>query len=665
MSALDSGQFAAGEVWINSGAASGVFGAGNDTTGTGTSAAPYATLDEAMAQWRISEGAAPLTKQVTFRMLTDSASSQSSYAQFDRGADNTTYHETSSPAFYTIIEGWDTTWGDTTKGVWTDIDLKPIWGGFQNTGTPDQGIRLIKTEDLSFESDTTKIVDQNCTSLGDAINYVSYGCRYSRISSTDLFKFEADGIESNFNFHACTFDVGYSTINNTSSNAPKFANCYINNGGTGDCFEIFSNSGAGNISTVNILNSIFVCSGAGFLCYDNGIGNIDPSTLTSMTRTGNTYNIIDGASFSEWSDTSGVLSAFASAGVQDTESQEVDPIFVSDGDPALANASPILDKGMALGGVWLTDLTDPTGNSSEDVDALRAKWGDEIDPTNTATSNGETVWSHRSPGPIQQILSNNPTASELLFSVGIVGVSSIYVAAEVGLDFDGIGTCHFRLLQADNAAGTSGLITVDSAPIEVNINNKFIDIIEDSGSEVNVSLTESTYTTLELMTEIETQLNAAGLTGTYTVSYNTSTGITTISATGLSSGFEMLWATGTNSSDSIAVLIGFTSSDSAQTTSLDSDQAVDQNLFDSSLTWELSRDYTPGEDPATSGAWSDIGTGQPTDDGTDEGTNGVRCDGVGGTVFVRIDIGTISNTDQKFHGFQAWNGNTATIDAAL
>jgi len=82
--------------------------------------------------------------------------------------------------------------------------------------------------------------------------------------------------------------------------------------------------------------------------------------------------------------------------------------------------------------------------------------------------------------------------------------------------------------------------------------NKYIDF-DEGGAELTATITPATYNAQELVTEIMTQMDDAGVL-TYTVSYSESTGKFTIAATGA---FTLRWQSGTNTANTAGVPLGF------------------------------------------------------------------------------------------------------------
>jgi hypothetical protein len=106
--------------------------------------------------------------------------------------------------------------------------------------------------------------------------------------------------------------------------------------------------------------------------------------------------------------------------------------------------------------------------------------------------------------------------------------------------------------------------------------NDYLDI-----DSANVQITAGEYIAETLATEIQTQLNAAGLTGTYTVSYNHARQKFSISND--TTTFTLKWKTGDNRLKTIATLIGYDSEqDKSAAQSYEADYAV------TGLPWSIS-----------------------------------------------------------------------------
>ena len=87
-------------------------------------------------------------------------------------------------------------------------------------------------------------------------------------------------------------------------------------------------------------------------------------------------------------------------------------------------------------------------------------------------------------------------------------------------------------------------------------NNRYIDVDEDSGGEVSVTLTKGDYNPVELANHITKILNDSGsLSGVYTCSYNGRTKKFTISVSGPST-MSLLWKTGTHGADGTGTNFG-------------------------------------------------------------------------------------------------------------
>jgi len=218
-----------------------------------------------------------------------------------------------------------------------------------------------------------------------------------------------------------------------------------------------------------------------------------------------------------------------------------------------------------------------------------------------------------------------------------------------------VGTLQFRTFQANDAGFTTDLLIKDSVPIVIDATNNKINFKEDGGAERTATIASGNYTTQELMAVIKTAMDAApSATGTYTVTYNSSTEITTIAVSGSITNVQLLFSSGTDVANSVRIEIGFQSFDTSSDTTHDSDDAILENFFDSTLTYEFSSDYVSGLDPAVSGAWNTLGLGLPSDAGV-EGTDGVSGEPADDR-FVRINLGTVSSLILKYHAMQMWNG---------
>jgi hypothetical protein len=663
MSNLDPAQGAAGEVFcassnISSEIVSGQqFNPGDDIGGVGTIVNPYETVDQALREIRIFEGQASTTKKWKIWLITK-AGEIGDYARTLRDQ-NVNYPETSlADPFYFVFESYNKLWGPAPTFKWDNINDKAIWQGFENV-TKDQGIRLFQAANIHLKTDATKLIDLNCSLSGSAaIRIKTYGCRFSRLSlNSKLEFFGSEDLTMILSHMAGTFDLGCNfNVPLQPDYSSYLMNCLIDNAAVGDCIE-FQDSN----NEPSIMNCTFNCSGVGFYVYRN-VGST--SVKSSLLRTGNTYNLKDGGGLAVWSTITPPEATFipGSYGVQDVESQALDPLYVNPGEPELSNASLVFDKGMALGGVFLLNITDPTNENKHLVDAQGFRWGDQIGPESPDTANGVSKFSHRSPGPIQQPLGYVTEENVLVYAVGSIPSNTVYAVARVGTDADLAGTCQLQLIQADDSAGTTNVLKVDSSPVNVKATNKFVEISEDGAPDVTVSLVEAGYNTVDLHSHLQTRLNAAGLTGTYAVDYDSGTKKSTISATGLISGFELKFSSGVNANDSLARLFGFDAVDSTQSNSATGQNPVDQNFFDASLSWEWSDDYVIGQDPSVSGSWQAMGTEDPGDTGV-EGTNGVSCTAI--TRFVRVDVGSVSPVNLKFHGFRAWNGNLRSESLAV
>lgn len=87
----------------------------------------------------------------------------------------------------------------------------------------------------------------------------------------------------------------------------------------------------------------------------------------------------------------------------------------------------------------------------------------------------------------------------------------------------------------------------------IDATNDKLDFDEGSG-ELTATIPSATYTSTTLAAELKTQLDAAG-TDTYTVAFNVTTGLWTISSDGTA--LSLLWDTGTNTATSIGDSLGY------------------------------------------------------------------------------------------------------------
>jgi len=110
--------------------------------------------------------------------------------------------------------------------------------------------------------------------------------------------------------------------------------------------------------------------------------------------------------------------------------------------------------------------------------------------------------------------------------------------------------------------------------------NDKINFKEDGGSELTATLDAATYVmgassavAGSLCANIKAKLEAAG-SGTYTVTFNVSTGIVSVAVAGGASAVQLLFSTGTNAATSARTLLGFGSVDTSSAASVSGGTAV-------------------------------------------------------------------------------------------
>jgi hypothetical protein len=145
--------------------------------------------------------------------------------------------------------------------------------------------------------------------------------------------------------------------------------------------------------------------------------------------------------------------------------------------------------------------------------------------------------------------------------------------------------------------------TVDSS-------NQYIDFKEDAGSELNATVANGTYFASTLVTAIKTALEAAG-TGTYTVTYSSTTKKFTIAVSGAITNVQLLWKTGTHGSDNtddhIGTLIGYNdTADSANQPSHVADNVTGVSLL---FTVDSSNQYIDFKEDAGSELTATVANG--------------------------------------------------------
>lgn len=668
MSILNGGQATLGIVWCNDGAASGPYGVGNDTTGDGTPATPYATPDQALQEIRVHEGQVHTTQQWEIRMLSEPGGGED-YGEIIHTDDDV--HPCMDGAGWMIFSGWNKAWTISDRGQWIDQADKPGFNNYRRrladvtNNLSSTGIQQIVFSDVNFfntsATNTGYVWNEATTSLGGVAIQYFYGCRFDRSVAQIALSRVHGTVGSGAVLIACqSFREMYFQLNGGSSTSYAI-NCYFyTNQDTAAIRWIWS---SGNLQPVTTNNCIFVADGVGIYTWLTS-GTVDSvvssAGTTTSFRNANIYLPKNGGLWAQSGGNAYSNLVFPQGSGDDVLSSQLDPIMVDElTNPQLSNASPAIDKGIAPTAVHGNQ--DPTGNNLHLRDGLGYRWADVFTASTQLVTKRDYPFTHRGVGPIQNPLIYVTDAVPVSAPVGLIGYFAEHVAGEVQPDPDGAGTGQFRLRQSDDDAGLTNPIFVDSAPEHVVSGNKYIDIQEDGGIPAAVVLIEGVYNTASLVSHIQTRLNSAGLTGTYTVSYNSGTELFTISATGLTTGFELLWLTGANRLNSARRLVGFSEADTAQSTSVDSDFKILENFYDASLFYEWSNNYDGVSDPSASGTWNAMGNGIPSDVGV-EGTDGVSL--TTSPRYVRVDMNNKSAVNLKFHSFGMWNGNLVSDDTA-
>lgn len=161
------------------------------------------------------------------------------------------------------------------------------------------------------------------------------------------------------------------------------------------------------------------------------------------------------------------------------------------------------------------------------------------------------------------VSSGHPTFSTTKYLGGGFAIESSAgnTATEVSVKADANGYAEAEFSYEGTKYFYNALIVTNS--------NKYIDFVDDAGTQV-ASVPVQTYKTpVELALAIELALNGASA-ETFTCSYSNETGKFTI-ATSTSAVFSLLWNTGANTANSIKSLIGFSNTDDTGSLSYVSD----------------------------------------------------------------------------------------------
>ena len=110
------------------GVADATFGLGDDSTGDGSAAAPYATLTAAANEHLVAEGGSFMSAPMQYRFVSEDGESNDYGHQLYASAGTSVSTSSSTPC---VFRGWKKSWGDVAKqGKWvsTTGDDKPSMG---------------------------------------------------------------------------------------------------------------------------------------------------------------------------------------------------------------------------------------------------------------------------------------------------------------------------------------------------------------------------------------------------------------------------------------------------------------------------------------------------------------------------------------------------------
>jgi len=641
---------------------------GNDTTGDGRSGdvagAPYATPEQAWEEIRAFEGQELVTQDWELRFLTDDDEA-SAYGTITHNSD-TTYPSTDQ--FIFTFRGWLKEWGDQLygdqSGRWASQAHKPEFSNFQRTITSNlHGPKLMEWKDIRFVNNSANLADVAIRvtltqAILDSVRIRYYGCSHSGTSTkagnthvgTTSHPIATSAAEISYS-HSQFFDCSIHPFDNifAADNDTYFhVNCYYHN----TTKNILVHNWAGAINTrTETLNCIFNLDGVGLLCHDNNVGSSDISNV--LVRDNNRYWLRNSADFAKWNSALPVESSFSPSANYDLLSSEGDPDIVSDADPSLNNSSLILDKG-SIPEVLSFHTDALSSNDYQDYDCLNFLWGDSVDPSTATSANGNALFSQRGVGPCQNALGMLPPIAEVASPKNVITFSPVYLAAKVTDDPDGVGTVQPRFLQASNIDMDTDLVILDAWPLNITTSDNKINFTEDGGAERTATLTVGVYNTVTVLAEIKTQMEAApSATGTYTPTYNSGTQKMSIAVSGAITNFVILAGTGTDIANFFYRWSGFRPVDTGSAASHEADDTVLENFYDAARVYEFSTDYDGVSDPAVSGIWNDLGTGDPSDSGV-EGTGGVDAEGI--DRWVRTDFNNKSPMNDNYHDVKFSSG---------
>jgi len=347
----------------------------------------------------------------------------------------------------------------------------------------------------------------------------------------------------------------------------------------------------------------------------------------------------------------------AGDGVFQEHSFQLDPLFEDEAgnDYRLKSGSIAEAAGGLFPGLDIRRAADlDTNKAWEKYDFMNNLWSDNVDEFFDLFATTSVNRTRRSIGAFQSIVSGAPQPPLILFPNSVTAGQPQDMVIQGNASPQG-GTIHAQVIIADSPDINDNPQFFDSVPINVTTSNNKINIKEDGGGELTATLTVGTYSTAGFIAEVKAKLDVAGA-GTYTVTYDgfagTDTRLFTIVVSGAIAATQFLWHSGTDVVNNSRILLGFKQFDTISQASNVSDSQVRENFFDPTLTWRDAPDYTPGEDPATSGTWSDIGTGDPSGSGTPN-VDGADGDG---NHDIRVDIPAFFGIDGKFIAARLWSG---------
>lgn len=656
-----------------------VFERGNDFSGDGTAKAPYANTQEAMNQLKIhvvNDLAKELDKNYFMLHIsklgeTNDYVSNLNFQQVGNAVDGTpipTGIYQGSTTRKVIWQGWRKDDGlkltDAQVGQWTEVydTEKPKLTSLQNT------ISLLTTIN-GYRGQSFQIKDCVLDMLGEA----SFANSLFNVSQNAANASVASAVQ----IIGCIIRGGIRNLGifNVSNGQFRFIGIIASivemsevTGATGnnDTRKFFQNCTFPNlVNGINYDRIAFLrVQGASNIYRSTGILSRAPNDGGSFKGNFNVYNRVGAIA----EDPSGAAlnttlqdvidsQTPSGDGVFQQHSFDLDPLFVDfSGNDFTLKAGSIAEAvgGKAPGLSEAPSVVDPDSKGWDKFDFLNKLWIDTTEETLNLFTTTVTIRTRRSIGAFQSLVSGSPQNPQILFPLTTTEGQPQHIVFQANKSPQA-GTVHAQVVVADNSDLTLNAQFFDSVPINITTSNNKINFKEDGGGELTATLTVGIFTTASLLTEIKTQLEAAG-TGTYTVTYDglsgTNTRLFTIAVSGAITNVQFLWHSGTDVLNNARQVLGFNQFDTINTASHDSDSEVRENFYDATITWEDADDYTAGENPLSSGTWLDIGTGDPSGSGTPN-TDGADGDG---THDIRVDIPAKFGLNSKFIGASLWSG---------